>query len=190
MHHIQTNSISSNQHYQWWESPRNPALRQLWLSSWPPHPPDPPPDSHLPPPHSGWEKTCLSGEFFPQNPYCASCASDLEYSDDGLMDGYTYPLLSPWRNQKSVPIFLVLAKGNLVTLPVLSCPGPQTQRSPSNMTSLSQMMTLMTGCLMTHLMLQLHQMKHSTNKSVIITIMASSLHTAVIGFSKRRLKRE
>jgi len=30
----------------------------------PPHPPDPPPDSNLPPPHPGWEKTRLSGESF------------------------------------------------------------------------------------------------------------------------------
>ena len=59
--------------------------------SGPPHPLDPLPDSHLPPPHLGWEKTHLFGEIFPQNPYHAICASDSEYSDDGLMGGYTYP---------------------------------------------------------------------------------------------------
>ena len=182
-HRTQTNSISSDRHYQQRKSPRNPALRGSWLSSWAPHPPDPPPDSHLPSPHLDWEKTCLSRECFPQNPYRAICASDLEYSDDGLMDSYTYPPLSLRRNQKSVPIFLVLAKGDLVTLPVLSCPGPQTQRSPSNQTSLSQMITLMSGYPMTHLMLRLHQVKHSTNKSVIIAIMASSLQNRSLTLS-------
>jgi len=34
----------------------------------PPHPPDPPPSSHLSPPHPGWGKTRLSGENFPRTP--------------------------------------------------------------------------------------------------------------------------
>jgi len=53
-----------------------------------PHPQDPPPNSHLLL-HPGWGKTRLSGEFFPQNLYHATCESALEYSsDDGLMSGY------------------------------------------------------------------------------------------------------
>jgi len=71
----------------------------------PPHPPDSPPSSHLPSPHLGWGKTCLSGEFFLQTPYCATCASALEYSDDGLMDVYTYPLPVPAKKPEVGPHF-------------------------------------------------------------------------------------
>jgi len=40
----------------------------------------------------GWRKTRLSGEFFLQNPYRATCESTSGYSsDDGLMGGYNYP---------------------------------------------------------------------------------------------------
>jgi len=66
-----------------------------------PHPSDPPPDSYLSPPHPGWGKTHLSGEFFPQNPYCATYASALEYSNDGLMDDYTYPPPCPRERTRS-----------------------------------------------------------------------------------------
>jgi len=175
MHCTQTNLISSNWCYQQWESLRNPALRGSWLSSWAPSfsrlswLPSPSTPSGL------GENLPLWGIFLPEPLSCHMCIHL------GVLQWWSYewfhllPLLFLRRNQKLVPIFLVLAKGNLVILTVLSCPGPQTQRSLFNQTFLSQMTTLITGCLMTHLMLQLHQVKHSTNESMIITIMASSL---------------
>ena len=68
-----------------------------------PHPPDPPLNSHLSSPHLVWEKTRLSGEFFPQNPYRATCTSNSEYSDNGLIGGYTYPPPVPTKKPEVGP---------------------------------------------------------------------------------------
>jgi len=165
------------------KAPRTLPLGDHGCLPGPSHHPDPPPNSHLPPPHLNWGKPISLGNFSLRNPIVPPVhPSQSTLLTVSWMVTPT-PLLSPRRNQKSDPVFLVLAECNLVTLPVLSCPEPQTQRSPSNQTSLSQTMTLMTECLMTHPMLQLHQVKHSTNESVIITIMASLLQNRSLTLS-------
>ena len=78
----------------------------------PPHPQDPPLNSHLPPLHPDWGETRLSGELFPQNPYRAICESASGYSsDDGLMGGYNYTPPVPIKEPEVGPCLPGFGKG-------------------------------------------------------------------------------